>query len=243
MTKKTKKMAKTAKVSKKTIKQSNKKKTIKQEEEKGFNTTQLLTAGFLAFIVFSSKGIIIYNEEILVGLGFLGFVFFVSKQYGKDIRGSLELRGIGVKQKVAEGLEKTKSSQEGLRDIWTSFNLNEKDLLLPEGIVSKKDKILTQKVLGWGFTSSASSENFTSWFSQVLIGGLGGSLKSSIAHGSWDLLKGGSGGGSGQNLDSWSGTFRQRACAKAYQALESGDKAIQDKWVSMSLAGVSKMPL
>ena len=240
MTKKTKKVAK---VSKKSIKQSSKKKNLQKEEEKGFNTTQLLTAGFLGFIVFSSKGIIIYNEEILVALGFLGFIFFVSKQYGKDIKGSLELRGIGVKQKVAEGLENTKSSQADLRDIWTSFNFNADDLSLLDGQITatKKDKILTQKALGWGFVSSTASENFTSWFSQALVGGLSGSLKSSLAHGSWGLLKGNMGRGS--SLESWSGSFRQRACGKAYQALESGDKAIQDKWVSMSLAGVSKMSL
>ena len=68
-----------AKVSKKSIKQINKKKVTQKEKDSGYNTTQILTAGFLAFIVFSSKGIIIYNEEILVGLGFLGFVFFISK--------------------------------------------------------------------------------------------------------------------------------------------------------------------
>jgi len=242
MTKKTKKMAK---VSKKSIKKTSKKKPVVKEEEKSFKTTQLLTAGFLGFIVFSSKGIIIYNEEILVALGFLGFIFFVSKQYGKDIRESLELRGIGVKQKVAESLESTKSSQESLRDVWASFNFDGGDVSLLEGgsKASKKDKILKQKVLGWKITNESSSEQLVSWFSQGLVGGVGGSLKSSMSHGSWGLLKGDLGGGSTKTLESWSGSFRQRACGKAYQALESGDKAIQDKWVTMSLAGVSKMSL
>jgi len=234
-----------AKVSKKSIKQSNKKKSLKKGDEKGFNTPQILIGVFLGFIVFSSKGIIIYNEEILVALGFLGFIFFVSKQYGKDIRGSLELRGIGVKQKVAEGLETSKSSQEELRNTWKSFNFDADDISLPQGSLtaSKEDKILTQKVLGWSFVSSSSSENFTSWVSQGLVGGLGGSLKSSMAQGSWGLLKGNTGGGSGKNLESWSASFRQRASGKAYQALATGDKDIQDKWVSMSLAGIGKMSL
>ena len=234
-----------AKVSKKSIKQTNKKKVTQKEKDSGYNTTQILTAGFLAFIVFSSKGIIIYNEEILVGLGFLGFVFFISKQYGKDIRGSLELRGIGVKQKVAESLETTKGSQENLRDIWGSFNFSPEELSLLDSHVnaSKKGKVLGQKALGWGYMSTAYSQHFTSWFSQCLVGGLEGSLKSSMAHGSWGLLKGNLGGASTQNLESWSGSFRQRAFGKAYQAIASGDKDIQDKWVSMSLAGVGKMSL
>ena len=50
--------------------------------------------------------------------------------------------------------------------------------------------------------STAYSQHFTSWFSQCLVGGLEGSLKSSMAHGSWGLLKGNLGAASTENLGS-----------------------------------------
>jgi len=52
---------------------------------------------FLAFCVLSSKNIIIYNEETLVALSFLAFVFFISHYYGNTIQESLNERGDGIK--------------------------------------------------------------------------------------------------------------------------------------------------
>lgn len=47
---------------------------------------------FLAFCVFSSKNIIIYNEETLVAISFFAFIFFVFHYFGDTIRDSLNER-------------------------------------------------------------------------------------------------------------------------------------------------------
>ena len=53
--------------------------------------------GFLLFCVFSSKNIIIYNEETLVALSFFAFIFFVFRYFGNTIKESLDERSEGIK--------------------------------------------------------------------------------------------------------------------------------------------------
>jgi phosphopantetheine adenylyltransferase len=53
---------------------------------------RLYVFGFLAFCVFSSKNIIIYNEETLVALSFFSFILFVSRYFGTTIKESLNER-------------------------------------------------------------------------------------------------------------------------------------------------------
>ncbi len=53
--------------------------------------------GFLIFCVFSSKNIIIYNEETLVALSFFAFIFFVFRYFGDTIKQSLDERSEGIK--------------------------------------------------------------------------------------------------------------------------------------------------
>jgi len=53
--------------------------------------------GFLVFCVFSSKNIIIYNEETLVALSFFAFIFFVFRYFGDTIKQSLDERSEGIK--------------------------------------------------------------------------------------------------------------------------------------------------
>ena len=53
--------------------------------------------GFLVFCVFSSKNIIIYNEETLVALSFFAFIFFVFRYFGDTIKQSLDERSDGIK--------------------------------------------------------------------------------------------------------------------------------------------------
>ena len=52
---------------------------------------------FLAFCVCSSKHIFIYNEETLVLLSFVAFLFFISHYYGNTIKESLNERGLLIK--------------------------------------------------------------------------------------------------------------------------------------------------
>lgn len=52
---------------------------------------------FLAFCVLSSKNIIIYNEETLVALSFLAFVFFCFKYFGNTVKESLNERSDTIK--------------------------------------------------------------------------------------------------------------------------------------------------
>lgn len=53
--------------------------------------------GFLVFCVFSSKNIIIYNEETLVALSFFAFIFFVFRYFGDTIKQSLDERSQTIK--------------------------------------------------------------------------------------------------------------------------------------------------
>jgi len=55
---------------------------------------------FLAFCVFSSKHIIIYNEETLVALSFFLFVFFVARYFGNTITESLNERSQVIQQEL-----------------------------------------------------------------------------------------------------------------------------------------------
>ena len=53
--------------------------------------------GFLLFCVFTSKNIIIYNEETLVALSFFAFIFFVFRYFGDTIKQFFDERSEGIK--------------------------------------------------------------------------------------------------------------------------------------------------
>jgi F0F1-type ATP synthase membrane subunit b/b' len=55
---------------------------------------------FLAFCVFSSKNIIIYNEETLVAISFVAFVFFVYHYFGNTIKASFDERSQGIQMEL-----------------------------------------------------------------------------------------------------------------------------------------------
>ena len=59
-----------------------------------------ISLDFLAFCVFSSKHIIIYNEETLVALSFFCFIFFVSRYFGNTITESLNERSNIIQQEL-----------------------------------------------------------------------------------------------------------------------------------------------
>lgn len=56
--------------------------------------------GFLLFCVFTSKNIIIYNEETLVALSFFGFIFFVANYFGNTLKQSLDEKSEGIKYEL-----------------------------------------------------------------------------------------------------------------------------------------------
>ena len=72
---------------------------------------------FLAFCVLSSKHIFIYNEETLVLLSFVAFLFFISHYYGDTIKESLNERGLAIKGEREDFIvRKEKSLQELLQE-------------------------------------------------------------------------------------------------------------------------------
>ena len=72
---------------------------------------------FLAFCVLSSKHVFIYNEETLVLLSFVAFLFFISHYYGHTIKESLNERGLLIKGEREDFIvRKERSLQELLQE-------------------------------------------------------------------------------------------------------------------------------
>ena len=69
---------------------------------------------FLGFCVLSSKNIIIYNEETLVALSFVLFVYFVFYYFGNNIKESLDERSETIKAELQNFLKLKRSSLENL---------------------------------------------------------------------------------------------------------------------------------
>ena len=72
---------------------------------------------FLAFCVLSSKHVFIYNEETLVLLSFVAFLYFISHYYGNTIKESLNERGLVIRGEREDFIvRKEKSLQELLQE-------------------------------------------------------------------------------------------------------------------------------
>ena len=69
---------------------------------------------FLGFCVLSSKNIIIYNEETLVALSFVLFVYFVFYYFGNNIKDLLDERSETIKAELQNFLKLKKSTLENL---------------------------------------------------------------------------------------------------------------------------------
>ena len=79
---------------------------------------------FLTFCVFSSKNIIIYNEETLVALSFFCFLFFIFQYFGNTLRESLNERSQVIQQELQNFLNiKFLSFQELLNEHKKISNL------------------------------------------------------------------------------------------------------------------------
>jgi Ca2+/Na+ antiporter len=88
----------------------------------------LLTTGLLGFFVLSSKHIIIYNEETLVLLSFIGFVLFSTRMLGESIESSLNERSTAI-----------------LNELQNSLLLKEN--LIQEVLAENQKQVLLQKFL------------------------------------------------------------------------------------------------
>jgi hypothetical protein len=85
---------------------------------------------FLAFCVFSSKHIIIYNEEILVALSFFLFILFVFHYFGNNIKEFLDERSEAIKLELQNFLT---LKQESLTEL---FHEHKKVSLLKKALIS-----------------------------------------------------------------------------------------------------------
>ena len=84
----------------------------------------LIRNSLLAYFVFSSKHLIIYNEETLVLLSFIGFVFLSSHMMSESIEKSLNERSLAISQELQNSLN---SREEFLREL---FHEHQKQLSL-----------------------------------------------------------------------------------------------------------------
>ena len=70
--------------------------------------------GLIAIIGLSSKGLILYNEEILVLLAFTGFIIFVVQNYGQDVADNLDERSSAIQQELQTYLDLKEAYLEAL---------------------------------------------------------------------------------------------------------------------------------
>ncbi len=84
--------------------------------------------GLLMFTFFTSKGIIVYNEEILVVFTFFGFIFFVYQYFSTTLAESLDSRSLEASSSLQTFLDLKKKYTE------TAIFEQQKQLLLSDFI-------------------------------------------------------------------------------------------------------------
>ena len=86
--------------------------------------SNLLRNTLLAYVVLSSKHFIIYNEETLVLLSFLGFVLLSTHMMGESVKNSLNERSFAISQELETSLQvKNQFFQELFQEHEKQFSL------------------------------------------------------------------------------------------------------------------------
>ena len=86
--------------------------------------SSFLRNSLLAYFVFSSKHLIIYNEETLVLLSFIGFVLFSTHLMGESVTNSLNERSLAISQELENSLHvKNQFFQELFQEHHKQFSL------------------------------------------------------------------------------------------------------------------------
>ena len=68
---------------------------------------EIVILAILVLSVFSSKNIIIFNEEIIVALSFLGFVLFTQRAFGDTIKSTFDERQFRLTRAIQQSSGKT----------------------------------------------------------------------------------------------------------------------------------------
>jgi len=86
--------------------------------------SSLMRNSLLAYFVFSSKHLIIYNEETLVLISFIGFVLLSTHMMGDSVKNSLQERSLAISQELENSLQvKDQFFKELLQEHEKQFSL------------------------------------------------------------------------------------------------------------------------
>ena len=89
-----------------------------------YTHSSLLRNSLLAYFVLSSKHLIIYNEETLVLISFIGFVLFSTHMMGESVKNSLNERSLAISQELENSLQvKNQVFQELFHEHQKQFSL------------------------------------------------------------------------------------------------------------------------
>jgi hypothetical protein len=112
-----------------------------------FQNKTLILASTLAFVVLSSKNIIIYNEEILVALSFLCFVLFSFISFQESVKQTFDARRALIQQELEHMLVlKSETIQRLQKEYKHSVNLGTSLETLKTAAVQELENAQQQRI-------------------------------------------------------------------------------------------------